>query len=136
MACYSGSTVHWLIKKQPITATSTIEAEFIAISHAIDEVLWIKRIVEELGMEKSLVIKLDSLEAIENVKNGPTSKMKKLDLRRWHGLENLEIGQIQIDHIRGEEQLTDYLTKPKINQEAMKRILGGEEGRKKREEML
>ena len=91
LACYSGSTVHWLIKKQPITATSTIEAEFIAISHAIDEVLWIKRIVEELGMEKSLVIKLDSLEAIENVKNGPTSKMKKLDLRRWHGLENLEI---------------------------------------------
>jgi hypothetical protein len=37
----NGSTVSWCRKKQSSVATSTVEAEFVAASAALKEVLWI-----------------------------------------------------------------------------------------------
>lgn len=40
----------WSSKKQSCIALSTIEAEFIACSITVQEVVWIKRIMEHLGV--------------------------------------------------------------------------------------
>ena len=43
-----GNLVTWRSKKQNVVARSSVEAEFRSVAHGICEVLWIKRILDEL----------------------------------------------------------------------------------------
>ena len=43
-----GNLVTWRSKKQNVVARSSVEAGFRSIAHGICEVLWIKRVLEEL----------------------------------------------------------------------------------------
>ena len=47
----NGAVVSWSSKKQRTVSTSTTEAEYIAIGHAAREGVWIKRFINELGLE-------------------------------------------------------------------------------------
>lgn len=42
--------VSWCSKKQQTISTSTIEAKYIALGHAMQESIWIKRFLNELKM--------------------------------------------------------------------------------------
>ena len=39
--------IHWQAKSQSVVALSTLEAEYIACSHATRESLWLKRMMKE-----------------------------------------------------------------------------------------
>ena len=43
-----GNTVSWKANLQPVVALSTTEAEYIALTEAIKEALWLKGLVSEL----------------------------------------------------------------------------------------
>jgi hypothetical protein len=45
----NGGAVSWGSKKQQSVATSNVQAEFIAASHAIKEGVWLGSLLEELG---------------------------------------------------------------------------------------
>ena len=53
-----GNLVTWQSKKQNVVARSSAEAEFRAVAHGICEVMWIKRMLEELKASDSLPMKL------------------------------------------------------------------------------
>ena len=42
----------WSSKKQETTAQSTVEAEYIAAASAINQALWLKKILKDLGQEQ------------------------------------------------------------------------------------
>lgn len=44
------STVSWKSKKQAGVALSTTEAEYMALSDATKELLWLSRLLEDIGM--------------------------------------------------------------------------------------
>ena len=48
----------WCAKKQEIVAQSTIEAEFIAALTAINQALWLQKILRDLHMEEEEPIKI------------------------------------------------------------------------------
>ena len=48
--------VHWQAKSQSVVALSTLEAEYIASSHATRESLWIRRILDEVAHTMSINI--------------------------------------------------------------------------------
>jgi hypothetical protein len=44
---WNGAAITWRSKKQPIVATSSMEAEYIALSSAVKEALWIRKLLAE-----------------------------------------------------------------------------------------
>ncbi len=45
----NGAAVSWRSKRQPVVALSTAEAEFIAASSMVQEVIYARRLLEKLG---------------------------------------------------------------------------------------
>ena len=61
----AGGAVSWLSKKQTVTALSTSEAEYVALSTAAQEAAWLQKLFTDLRMPtKVTVIKEDSQGAI------------------------------------------------------------------------
>ena len=50
-----GGSISWRSILQPITILSTIEVEYIGITEAAKESLWLRRLIVELGVEQSKV---------------------------------------------------------------------------------
>ena len=48
---FAGGAVAWQSKLQKCVALSTTEAEFIAITEACKEELWLKKFLQELGLK-------------------------------------------------------------------------------------
>ncbi|XP_042904174.1 uncharacterized protein [Parasteatoda tepidariorum] len=72
-----GAAVSWSSKKQHCTALSSAEAEYLAMTHATKEVLWIKSLLFELGKEMfvppPILINVDNQAAMFIAKNQTTS---------------------------------------------------------------
>ena len=63
--------VSWLSKKQATVALSTAEAEYVALSTATQEAIWLRRLLTDVGepLEESIVIHEDNQGAIAMAKN-------------------------------------------------------------------
>ena len=48
-----GNLVTWQSKKQNVVARSSVEAKFRVVAHGICEIMWIRRLLEELKMTGS-----------------------------------------------------------------------------------
>ncbi|XP_073133853.1 secreted RxLR effector protein 161-like [Henckelia pumila] len=64
-----GNVVSWKSNLQSVVALSTTEAEYISLTEAVKEGLWITGFVSELGFEHKIVT-MDSLVSTNSVKGG------------------------------------------------------------------
>ena len=46
-----GAIVSWMSKKQPVVALSSTESEYIALSYAAQETIWLRTLVESLTVK-------------------------------------------------------------------------------------
>jgi hypothetical protein len=106
--------VSWSSRKQPIVTLSTTEAEFIAAAHCVCQGIWLKRILECIGLEqrKCLTVLCDNSSTIKLSKNLVLhGRSKHIDIR-FHFLRNLSCdGVIELIHCASQEQLADIMTK-------------------------
>ena len=67
----SGAAVTWRSKKQGCVALSTVEAEYNALSSAVQESVWLRRLTSELGspLKQAITIYEDNQSAIAMTKN-------------------------------------------------------------------
>jgi hypothetical protein len=67
----SGAAVSWIAKKQPTVAKSTTEAEYMALSMAASEAIWIKGLYRELVVNAPATIRIycDNKGAIDLARN-------------------------------------------------------------------
>nr|KYP56738.1 Retrovirus-related Pol polyprotein from transposon TNT 1-94 [Cajanus cajan] len=80
---FAGGAIAWQSRLQRCVALSTTEAEFIAITKACKELLWLKKFLQELGfVQDKYPLFFDSQSAIHLGKN-PTfhSRSKHIDVR-------------------------------------------------------
>jgi len=49
----TGGAVSWMNRKQQTVALSTAEAEYVALSSATQEVIWFRKLLDDLGVEVS-----------------------------------------------------------------------------------
>ena len=64
--------ISWSSKKQPSVAVSTTEAEYMAMSHACKEAIWLRRLAAGLRVrmkEGGTLLKVDNNSAIQLAKN-------------------------------------------------------------------
>ncbi|CAI7806959.1 unnamed protein product [Closterium sp. NIES-53] len=66
-----GGPVSWRSKKQTETALSSVESEYMAMFHAVKEVIWLRRLLEEIGQEQKVATPLfcDSKGALGMARN-------------------------------------------------------------------
>jgi len=68
---FGTAPISYRVQQQPCVALSTAEAEYIAASDSVKELLWIQRFVSELDFEESVQSKVlcDNQSAIKLIKN-------------------------------------------------------------------
>ena len=106
--------VAWRSVKQRIVAQSTCEAEFIALSEAIKELLWFLKMLKELRfeMERKPRIFVDNPSAIALTKNPVAhNRTKHIDIRYFFIRHHIENGEFDIIYVPSGENLADIFTK-------------------------
>ncbi|KAJ8635046.1 hypothetical protein MRB53_009313 [Persea americana] len=131
--CFSfGSAIFsWCSKKQEAIAQSTAEAEYVAAAAAVNQALWLRKLMADLNMEQkesaqihamadlnmeqkeSIQILVDNQAAI-SIANNPVfhGKTKHFKLKLYFLREVQREGEIQLIYCKTENQNADILTKP------------------------
>jgi hypothetical protein len=111
----SSGAVSWLSKKQPIVTLSTTEAEFVAAAGCASQVVWMRRVLDQLGhlQGRSTIVMCDNSSTIKLSKNPVMhGRSKHIDVR-FHFLRELaNDGVIELLHCGSEDQIADVMTKP------------------------
>jgi hypothetical protein len=94
-------------------ALNTTEAEFIAVTEASKELLWLKRLACELGFKQDkYVLFCDNQSAIHLSKNASFHSRPKHIKVRYHWIQNMPSSkQLQLEKVRTDDNGADMLTK-------------------------
>ena len=115
IAKLNGDPISWASKKQRTVALSTCEAELYAQSAAMQEVIWLRGILTELGLHVQTGSRIlgdnQSTIAISKKGNVKGERTKHIDIRYKFVTEVVENGIIDLQWIPTTEQQADILTK-------------------------
>lgn len=114
IALLNGDVVSWASKKQGLVAQSTCEAELYAAAAAAQEILWLRGLAEELGLQikSGSTLYGDNQSALKVAEQGVRSeRTKHVDVKHHFITERIEMGDIQQQWIATTEQVADALTK-------------------------
>jgi len=113
---FGGGLVFWKSGCQGIVATSTTEAEYVAISLAAREAAMLRRLVTEVFREQypAIVLHKDNQLAIHllNKLLGADTKTKHMDVKYHYIRQEVDRGAIVVVKIPTDKQAADGLTKP------------------------
>jgi len=113
-----GNLVTWRSKKQKVVALSSAEAEFRGMAKGLCELLWIRRLLSEIGFtpKSGMNLYCDNKAAIAISQNPiQHDRTKHIEIDRHFIKQNLEEGVICFPFVRSEDQLADMLTKAVSN---------------------
>ena len=108
-----GTAVSWKANLQSVVALSTTEAEYIALAEGVKEGLWLKGMLNELGIEQECVpIHCDSQSAIHLAKHQMYhERTKHIDVKLHFIREVVDSGAVRIMKIASDDNPADMLTK-------------------------
>ncbi|KZV43791.1 hypothetical protein F511_41481 [Dorcoceras hygrometricum] len=108
-----GTAVSWKANLQSVVALSTTEAEYIAVTEAVKEALWLKGLASELKLQDdTLVLLCDSQSAIHLTKNQVFhERTKHIDVKLHFVREVVAGGEVVIEKVSTEENAADMITK-------------------------
>ena len=109
-----GNTVSWCSKRQQSVSKSSTEAEYIALSGACQEAIWLRSLLADIGIEQkgSTTIMEDNQGAIELAKNPKFHKRTKhIDVSFHFIREQVNLKAITVKYCPTEDMLADIMTK-------------------------
>ncbi|CAM8969155.1 unnamed protein product [Rhodiola kirilowii] len=106
--------VSWFSKKQNRILLSMAEAEYIAAGSCCTQLLWMKQMLSEYGVEqKEMTLYCDNMSAISISKNQVQhSRTNHIDIRHHFIIELVEQKVVTLKHVTTDKQLADIFTKP------------------------
>jgi hypothetical protein len=110
-----GNLITWKSKKQTVVSRSSAEAEYRAMAHTTCEIIWLRSLLRELGVNVSLPMKMhcDNQAAI-HIASNPVfhERTKHIEVDCHKTRENVTEGIISTPYLSTTDQLADLLTKP------------------------
>lgn len=108
-----GNTVSWKSNLQSIVALSTTEAEYVALTEAVKEALWIQGLLTEMGFKQEKVtLWCDSQSAISLAKNNTFHERTKHIAIKFNFIRDvIEEGSVEVLKIHTSQNPADMLTK-------------------------
>ena len=110
----NGCTISWCSKKQSCVSRSSTEAEYMALSLATQEAIWLRRLLENIGVKQkeSTVMCEDNQAAIQLSRNPKFhNRTKHIDVAFHFVREKVQDKSIHVVYCRTDEMLADILTK-------------------------
>nr|GEU42064.1 copia protein [Tanacetum cinerariifolium] len=103
----------WFSKTQTTFAISTTKAEYVSTGKACQQALWMKQALIDYDIRLDDVpIMCDNKDAIDLSRNPVQHSITKhREIRHYFLRDNVQIGNISIDKVASEENITDILTK-------------------------
>ncbi|GJU42070.1 putative RNA-directed DNA polymerase [Tanacetum coccineum] len=125
----SGAAIAWSSKQQPIVTLSTTEAEFVAATTCACQVLWLRRMLEYIGLtqEEGTIVNCDNMSTIKLSKNSVMhNRSKHIDVRYYFLRDLVNDGAIELRYCNTLAQVADIMTKPlKVDQfEKLRDMMG------------
>ena len=113
LVTYAGGAVSWQSRLQKCVALNTTEVEFIAVTEASKELLWLKRLACELGFKQDkYVLFCDNQSAIHLSKNASFhSRYKHIEVRYLWIRDVLYSKKMQLEKVHTDDNGADMLTK-------------------------
>ncbi len=111
----AGGAISWASKKQATVALSTAEAEYVALSAATQEIVWLRRLLTDLKVlpDGPTTLMGDNQGAIAIAKNPVAhARTKHIDIRYHYIREAVQEGMIELCYCPTNEMVADLLTKP------------------------
>lgn len=110
------SAISWCSKRQQTVSLSTTESEYIAITLACQELLWLKGLLKDIDysyVETPIKLFSDNQSAIKLVySNNYHARSKHIDTKYNFVKENVANKVVELSYIPTEEMIADALTKP------------------------
>ena len=109
-----GTAVTWKSKKQSCVALSTAEAEYMALSSAAQEAIWMRELNSDLGNPQSqpTLVYEDNQSAIAMTKNPQFhGRTKHINIKYHYVREQVSKDKICLEYCPTEDMLADALTK-------------------------
>jgi hypothetical protein len=112
----NGAMVTWSSKRQPVTATSSTESEFCAVSQCALDCVYLRWMLDMMGYKQTRPTRIaeDSAACIYLVKGaGMYNRAKHIDTRiyRVRELSSGDAPEVEVYKIAGEFQPADIFTK-------------------------
>lgn len=110
----NGDAISWAAKKQRTVALSTCEAELYAEAAVIQEVLWLRGMLAELGLhvQPASTVFGDNQSTVAVSKNGiKGERTKHVDVKYKFVTETVERGDVRLQWIPTTQQQADIFTK-------------------------
>ena len=109
-----GGCVAWSSKKQRTVALSTTEAEYIALTEGAKEMVWLRRLLKELGSEQTgpTSVRSDNLGSI-TLSHDATyhARTKHINVAYHFIRERIASNEATVTYVQSEENLADVMTK-------------------------
>ncbi|RWR98966.1 RxLR effector candidate protein-like protein, partial [Dinothrombium tinctorium] len=109
-----GSVISWISRKQQTVALSTTESEYIAAAAAVQESIWLRALLKELGYDQTAptVLYEDNQSCIAITKNPKLhSRTKHIDIKYHFVREKVESGEVRFEYCESKCMLADIMTK-------------------------
>jgi hypothetical protein len=110
-----GGPVIYKSRLQRTVALSTAEAEYMALALCVQEVVWIRSVLSELGIDqqRGTDVFVDNQSALAIAKNvGYQSRAKHIDIRYHFVRYHVSRGDVVLQYVPSNVQLADMMTKP------------------------
>ena len=108
------NTVSWCSKRQGCVSKSTTEAEYVALSTACQEGIWLGRLLDDISIKQHdpTVIYEDNQGAIQLSKNPKFhSRTKHIDVSYHYIREQVNQNTVSVKYCASEDMLADIMTK-------------------------
>ena len=108
--------LHWVSKRQTITARSTAEAEIYATDECVKALLHLKQLVSGLKLTQEImppptIIHNDNAACVNWSHNMTTKGLRHIQIRENAVRESVQDGFVDIKHVAGDLNLSDLFTK-------------------------
>ncbi|KAF2345349.1 Integrase catalytic core [Trinorchestia longiramus] len=118
----SSSLITWKSKKQNIVALSSCEAEYITLTYAVQEGIFLKQLLCDMdGYDEPVEIFVDNRGAIDLAKNPVHhQRSKHIDIRYHFIRAIIQDNKAVLSFVPSEENMADMFTKPVSRQSLLK----------------
>ncbi|CAI7803616.1 unnamed protein product [Closterium sp. NIES-53] len=110
---FGGGAVSGRSKKQNEVGLSSCETEYMALHHGAKEVVWLRRLLEEIGVcqKEPTVIFCDNESAVKLAKNACLHGLTKHIRPKWHWVRRLLDKEVWLEIVNTHQQAANILTK-------------------------
>jgi KUP system potassium uptake protein len=101
--------------KQKLVAKSSTEAELIALSDALGQVIWTRNFLCAQGYDLGpFTVLQDNLSTMTMVKNGASTsdRTRHVNIRFFFAKDRVDSGEIKLQYCPAEDMVADLFTKP------------------------